>query len=203
MLGGEHAGGAAQIALVMLVFVVGLIWIERSSRARQRFHHTSSHVRALPGYQLTGARRAGAVLACALPILLGFVVPASVLGYYAFGYFEQSWTADFLHYAGNSLKLSLISALVTVAAAVLLGYAVRLNPGRGVRFAGGTDEAVGPDTFGGEGGLIGPDAFVHRPGAEADAQVRVPGPLVVDPAARGRRAAGGCDHDQLFAAPFA
>ncbi|WP_193187297.1 ABC transporter permease [Nisaea sediminum] len=130
-----NPGGAAQIALVMLVFVVGLIWIERSSRARQRFHHTSSHVRALPGYQLTGAKRAGAVLACALPILLGFVVPASVLGYYAFEYFEQSWTADFLHYAENSLKLSLISAVATVAAAVLLGYAVRLNPGRGVRFA--------------------------------------------------------------------
>lgn len=129
-----NPGGAAQIALVMLLFVVGLIWIERKSRARQRFHHTSTHVRALPGYHLTGAKKIFAVIACLLPILLGFIVPASVLGYYAVGYFDTSWTPEFLHYTRNSLELAAVSAIVTVAAAVLLAYAVRLNPSPAVRF---------------------------------------------------------------------
>ena len=79
-----NAGGAAQIALVMLGFVVLLIWAERRSRARQRFHHTSSKLRPIEGIALRGGRAWAATAACTLPILLGFAVPVSILADYAF-----------------------------------------------------------------------------------------------------------------------
>ena len=88
-----NAGGAAQIALVMLGFVVLLILAERRSRSRQRFHHTSSKLRPIEGLVLRGGRRWIATLACALPVLLGFVLPAAILADYAF----TSPTAEWSH----------------------------------------------------------------------------------------------------------
>ena len=41
--GMENRGGAAQIALVLLSFIIILIWLERSSRKRQRFHNSSKN----------------------------------------------------------------------------------------------------------------------------------------------------------------
>lgn len=128
-----NAGGAAQIALVMLGFVVLLIWAERRSRARQRFHHTSSKLRPIEGIALTGARAWAATSACALPVLFGFVVPAAVLADYAFTSAAAEWSPAFLTHAMHSLGLSAAAALVAVGLATLLAYASRQRAGRIVR----------------------------------------------------------------------
>ena len=130
-----NAGGAAQIALVMLGFVVLLIWAERRSRARQRFHHTSSKLRPIEGITLTGRRAWLATLACALPVLLGFVVPAAVLADYAFTGPQAEWSPEFFRHARNSLGLSAAAALVAVALATLLAYAARQQAGGLVKAA--------------------------------------------------------------------
>ena len=120
-----NPGGAAQIAGVMLIFVVLLIWAERRSRRRQRFHHTSSKLQPIDGIKLTGHRAILAALACLLPVLLGFALPAAVLAAYAFGDSDARWSADFWGFAGNSLGLATASALVAVGVATLLAYAAR------------------------------------------------------------------------------
>lgn len=120
-----NAGGAAQIALVMLGFVVLLIWAERRSRSRQRFHHTSSKLRPIEGLRLRGIKAWIATAACALPILLGFVLPVSILADYAFTSPTAEWSAHFLRHALNSLGLSTAAALVAVGLATLLAYAAR------------------------------------------------------------------------------
>lgn len=71
--------GAAQIACVMLAFVFAVLLIERAMRAKRRYHHTTGRYRHLPEDRLPGAAGLFATLACALPILFGFVLPASVL----------------------------------------------------------------------------------------------------------------------------
>ncbi len=71
--------GAAQIACVMLAFVVALLLLERAIRAKRRFHHTTGNYRDLPEETLQGARGVLAAIACAVPVLLGFVLPGSVL----------------------------------------------------------------------------------------------------------------------------
>ena len=71
--------GAAQIACVMLIFVAALLLGERALRARRRFHHTTGRYRDLPEDTLRGSRGALASLACGLPVLFGFVLPALVL----------------------------------------------------------------------------------------------------------------------------
>jgi len=125
-----NAGGAAQIALVMLVFVIGLLWIERQSRRRQRFHQTTNRYQALPGYALRPSLRVGAVLMCALPIILGFVVPAAILLDYAVLYFDQSFSVEYFEFARNSLLLSGTSACAAVMVGLFLAYAMRIGGGK-------------------------------------------------------------------------
>ena len=71
-------GGAAQIAIAMLIIVAAVIWLERSGRRRQAYHTTQDGRRAEP-IHLTGGRAAGAFALCLLPVLLGFIIPALFL----------------------------------------------------------------------------------------------------------------------------
>ena len=122
-----NAGGAAQISLVLLAVIIILLSLERNARRHRRYHHTTARYRPLPGYTLYGPRRWAAMLACAAPIVLGFVIPASVLVRNAVGRFAESWNADFLVFARNSLLLSATAAVAAVAIAVFLTYAQRLH----------------------------------------------------------------------------
>ncbi|MEH6469737.1 MAG: iron ABC transporter permease [Halopseudomonas sp.] len=121
-------GGAAQIASMLLIFVVILITLERLGRAQQKHFSGSDRYRTLETYPLTGWRAAAASLACGIPFVAGFVVPVLLLGNYAVKNFESSWTDQFLTIAGNSFLLSALAALLCCAIGLLLAYSKRLHP---------------------------------------------------------------------------
>jgi iron(III) transport system permease protein len=125
--------GAAQLATVLLLFVLALIGAERWGRRGQRFHHTTTKYRDLPSYQLRGGRAALAFLACLLPLALGFILPATVLAGYALDFYEETLSRDFAVHALNSLTLSTVSAAIAVAAGVFMAYGVRLSGGSMIR----------------------------------------------------------------------
>jgi iron(III) transport system permease protein len=124
-----NAGGAAQISLVMLGAVLLLVALERASRHRQRHFSMTTRYRPHTGFTLTGWRAAGASLACALPVLIGFVVPAGILLDYAVRFFDVSWSGAYLGHARNSILLSATAAIVAVAAALFVAYGRRLAGG--------------------------------------------------------------------------
>ncbi len=130
-LGMGNAGGAAQIALVMLAFVLLVIGLERVGRRGRRYHQTSNRYTAAPGYELRGLRAACAIMACLAPIVIGFLIPAGVLLRHAVVFFDESWNASFLTFARNSLLLATLAALAVIAVAVFLAYGQRLSPSRG------------------------------------------------------------------------
>ncbi|MCA1297655.1 ABC transporter permease [Stappia indica] len=119
--------GAAQLACGMLAIVFLLLWAERYARRKQRFHITTSRYLALPSYQLTGPRAGLAILACALPVLLGFVLPAALLVDYASRRLDELFDPALMAAVGNSLVLSITAALLTVAIGILLTYAQRIQ----------------------------------------------------------------------------
>ncbi len=129
-LGMGNAGGAAQIALVMLGFVVLLVAFERIGRRGRGFQNTTTRHRAATPFRLTGVRNAAAVAICATPIAIGFVIPAGVLARHAIVFFDQSWNAEFFGFARNSLTLAALAAVTAVAVAVFLAYGRRLATGR-------------------------------------------------------------------------
>jgi iron(III) transport system permease protein len=134
-----NAAAAAQLAAVLLAAVFILFWLERVSRRRARYHHTTGRYQVLDPVRLRGRHAAGAIAACAFPLVFGFVVPVAQLGTWAWRTWDRMVTTDFVGLAATSFGLAAAAALITVALAVFLGYGQRLRPGRlvnaGVRVA--------------------------------------------------------------------
>jgi len=130
-LGMNNLGGGAQIATLLLVFVMVLIGLEKSSRRNQQnFQPASSRFRLTHRTRLTKLSALFATVFCALPVILGFVIPAWVLGSYTISYFDESWNRDFHLSALHSIGLSSVAALAAVCIGVLLAYSKRLHPSR-------------------------------------------------------------------------
>jgi len=118
---------AGQLAALLLGFVFLVLLLERYGRGRARYYQTSARYRDLPGYRLRGGRAAAATAACALPILLGFVLPAGILAGLALPK-GGAGVPGFLDTARNSFTLAATTAALAVAVASVLAYGQRLRP---------------------------------------------------------------------------
>jgi len=128
-----NLGGAAQIATTMLMFVVLLVTLERYSRRRQQQYAVRDNREPLHRFTMSFPRQMICVLVCALPLILGFVVPGVTLAVYAWEYFDVSWNSDFVRNTMNSLFLSGTAALTTLVIGVTLAYSRRLHDTRGMQ----------------------------------------------------------------------
>ncbi|AZQ69663.1 iron ABC transporter permease [Silicimonas algicola] len=122
-----NAGGAAQIACVILAMILALVAIEKASRRRVRFHRMTRGEHRIEPQDLPGVRGWIATVACALPFLAGFVLPVAVLGQHALTQ-EGGWITPGLARAVlNTFVVGGGAAVVTVTAALFLVYGMRLS----------------------------------------------------------------------------
>jgi iron(III) transport system permease protein len=135
---------SAQLSVALLLFVAAVIAAERHSRGQARYFQTAGRTNPLPRYRLGGGRAALAILACALPLSIGFVAPAAILIGVTLTEAAPGAGADlgarFVGLAVNTATLALLAALVALVVALLLAYAQRLHPGR---LTGGTARLAG------------------------------------------------------------
>ncbi|MFL9691976.1 ABC transporter permease [Aeromonas veronii] len=128
-LGYGSLATAAKLSCLMLLAVVLLIALERRSRSRQQvFQKFMGHEQPLR-YPLKGMSRALAAFWCWGLVLAGFGLPFVILLDYGVRYFELSWTPEFVRFAGNSLAISALTALLAMGIALLLGFFRRLDGG--------------------------------------------------------------------------
>ncbi|MEB5669170.1 iron ABC transporter permease [Aeromonas veronii] len=128
-LGYGSLATAAKLSCLMLLAVVLLIALERRSRSRQQvFQKSMGHEQPLR-YPLKGIGRWLAGLWCWGLVLAGFGLPFVILLDYGVRYFELSWTPEFVRFAGNSLLISALTALLAMGIALLLGFFRRLDGG--------------------------------------------------------------------------
>jgi len=126
-LQGGNAGGAAQIACVILLVIAGLVLLERKSRARRRFWQAARSQRPVERTAITGPKAWLATLACVLPLSLGFGFPVMVMGWHAV-FQANGWLAPGL--AGallNTLTVAGTAAILTVGLALFMTYGVRMT----------------------------------------------------------------------------
>ena len=128
-LGEGNLGGAAQLAVVLLIFVFGLLWVERHARKQQSTMPGSRHPMAPRRTRLTGWRGILAMLACFLPVFLGFILPALILLRFATRHLEDLFSASYFDSMWHSLVLSLVASLVVLILGLILAYAHRLQRG--------------------------------------------------------------------------
>jgi iron(III) transport system permease protein len=126
---GDRAG-AAQLALCLLSFALLLAVGERIQRGRAKYHQAGKSQIRMPPENLTGWKAALAVSACALPVLFGFLVPAIVLIEMGIGSEQDLTSRRYVGFLTNSLTLAGVAAVVTVLAAIAVGFYQRLQPGR-------------------------------------------------------------------------
>ena len=125
-LNGNNAGGAAQIAGVVLMLILLLVGMERISRRNARFHRVGRSGRPVEPMQLHPVQGWLATALCLIPVGVGFVLPVAVMGWHALRR-PEVWLSPGLAQAfANTLVTGGVAAGVTVGAAVFLVYGLRM-----------------------------------------------------------------------------
>jgi iron(III) transport system permease protein len=129
-LNGGNAGGAAQIAGVILVLILLLVGLERAGRGKARFHRLGRGSHTVEPAAIAGRKRWYATALCLIPFFGGFVLPVGVMLVHSAAA-PDSWLAPGLFEAlKNTLVVGGLAALSTVGAAVFLVYALRMKGSR-------------------------------------------------------------------------
>jgi iron(III) transport system permease protein len=118
---------AAQLAAMLLSFVLFLLMAERISRGRARYHNTTGRNRPMAGARLRGFAALLAFIGCLLPLLLGFVLPALLLLRMALAEGDAQFGERFLLLSRNSFMLAGVTAAIGVLLALLMAYGARLS----------------------------------------------------------------------------
>ncbi len=124
----ENRTAAAQLATMLLVLVLVVLQLELRAQRRMRFVTSgvgrASSAEAQP-QRLTGGRCVLAWVLCGVPVLLGFVAPVLFM----LRPLAADWSVipfdRFLQWAGNSIRLGAITAVLAVAIALFAAYAAR------------------------------------------------------------------------------
>jgi len=114
---------AARLAFVLVMMVGLLVGVERRQRARMRFYARA--IKPAPRTRLVGWRAWRALALGALPVVLGFVLPALLL--------LRAWVAAgaaldprLTAWIGNSMLLAGLATLLILPVALMSAYAARL-----------------------------------------------------------------------------
>ena len=129
---------AAQLSALLICFVAAAFFVERLLRGNRRFAgNAGGRAGTMARVRLGRGAGAAALALGAVPVLLGFVLPASELARLAIIAGDPMWGPRFFAFARNSLQMAAITAVVLVSIAVFLGYARRLQGGRAIGAAMG------------------------------------------------------------------
>ncbi|MEM9395481.1 MAG: iron ABC transporter permease [Pseudomonadota bacterium] len=119
---------ASQLALGLLAFALLLAVLERQSRGAAKYHG-GKRQESMARAALTGWQRWGAFALCAMPVVFGVILPVFALFAMGLGSEQDLFSRRYVRFISNSLTLASVAAIVTVFAAVVIGYFHRLRPG--------------------------------------------------------------------------
>jgi len=119
---------AAQLASVLIVFVLVMVVLEQRSRAQMRFNAVGRSVVSRRA-QLSPGRAWAAFTFAGTVLLVAFVVPFVQLALWTREVMAQDLDARYWAFAWHSVLLAGLGALMVVVVALLLAYAGRRRPG--------------------------------------------------------------------------
>jgi iron(III) transport system permease protein len=118
---------AAQIASVLLLTVIALMFLEQKSRGRARYYAVGTRIDGQAVHRLGGMAAWGASMFCALPVLLGFLLPIVILLRLLLAEESLSLGARYLNWLYNTMSVAGVTALIAVVICLLLAYAARVG----------------------------------------------------------------------------
>ncbi len=118
---------ATRLSAFLMLAMFLLLWIERCMRGQRRFHPEEDRISPLPRYVLKYGKGWFALLACTLPLSLGFVIPAATLVVWHFSAGAVVDTA-FFEAAFRSVALAAVATTSIVGLALVISFGLRLHP---------------------------------------------------------------------------
>ena len=122
---------AAQLALCLLGFALVMAVSERMQRGKAKYYQTGKQHASQPAVHLKGLKAVFAFVLCVMPVLLGFLLPVVILIEMGLESEQNLLSKRYLGFIRNSLTLAGTAAVVTVCAAICIGFFQRLRPGKG------------------------------------------------------------------------
>ncbi len=122
---------AAQLALCLLGFALVMAVMERIQRGKAKYYQSGKRHTTLPAEQLSGWRAVAAFTLCIIPVFFGFILPVVILVQMGLDSEQNLLSSRYVGFVRNSLMLAGTAAVVTVCAAICVGFFQRLKPGRG------------------------------------------------------------------------
>lgn len=126
----NNAGGAAQLASVILALVIILVTLEKFSRRRAQYFSMAKRHRSVNRTQLRGLASLAAFVLSFIPFFLGFVLPVAVLLSHAMDSRDYWLDPKLLQALGNTILVGGSAAVITVLAGLFMVYGVRLSRAR-------------------------------------------------------------------------
>ncbi|MES2535191.1 MAG: iron ABC transporter permease [Pseudomonadota bacterium] len=121
---------AAQIAGVLLLAVMALMFLEQKSRGRARYYAVGNRSLAPVEFQLRGARAWAASLFCAVPVLFGFVLPLLIMLRLLLSEESLNFSARYFGWLQNSILIAGVTAAIAIVICLTLAYAARVTKSR-------------------------------------------------------------------------
>lgn len=124
---------AAQLATLLLVFVLVTLVLENYSRLGARYAQ-DERSRTWQRFELGGGQALAATVLCSVITAIAFVMPVGQLIQWVIEAGAGEYDADYPEFLAHTLGLAAIAAATTVVCALLLGLVQRLPGGKSARF---------------------------------------------------------------------
>lgn len=121
---------ATELSSFLMLFAFALYLLEQAGRGRVRYYQTEGGLRGAAPKKLHGWRAWAATAAAGAIVGLSFVLPVTQLVVWALSQLE--YDDRYLEFFFSTLLLGAVTALIAVAASVVMAYGLRLSRSRAV-----------------------------------------------------------------------
>lgn len=126
---------AAKIACVLLALVMLALWCERFSRRHMHFAVMPDYRSQIPRINSSAIGGLCRLFICAIPAMVGFVIPAIQLVAWASHKADSWYDTAHWHSMYYSVLIAALAAVVATLIALVFAYALRIWPTRAMRLS--------------------------------------------------------------------
>lgn len=126
----EDIQAAIYLSSLLLLFIFLILLVEKKQRGDEKFNTAGTAERPLKMISPNGTKQLMVLSCCAIPAFLGFVIPAVQLAWWSLTSYKSVGHIDLIEATGNSLILSIGTAITCVTVAFLLLFVSRMSRSR-------------------------------------------------------------------------
>ena len=133
-LGMNNLAAAAQLALIAFTFIIILLGIELSARKSQKFNDTKIKNLDTITKRTSPMKSFLIFFICLIPIIIGFIIPFSILINNSLTYFNSENWSYLFSIASNSFFIASFTAMIMILISFLLAVSIKFDGFKGFTF---------------------------------------------------------------------